>query len=63
MRVPVLAAALLKACRQIDKMEREPITTFRYRRYHEAYPWLALAAFLCLALVLSLEATIWRRLP
>jgi Ca-activated chloride channel family protein len=55
--------ALLDACRVLDRLERNRIQSFQYRRYHEAYPWLALGAFLCLILALSLEATLWRRLP
>jgi Ca-activated chloride channel family protein len=56
-------AALLKACRAIDKMERSAIQSFQYRRYHEAYPWLGLASFVLFAGALGLEMTLWRRLP
>jgi Ca-activated chloride channel family protein len=56
-------AALVDACRSIDRLERASIQSFQYRRYHEAYPWLALGAFACLALVLTLEMTLWRRIP
>jgi len=56
-------AALLEACRTIDQLERANIHSFQYRRYHEGYPWFALASFACLALVLGLEMTVWRRLP
>jgi Ca-activated chloride channel family protein len=56
-------AALLKACRAIDKLERSPIQSFQYRRYHEAYPWLGLASFVLFAGALALEMTLWRRLP
>jgi Ca-activated chloride channel family protein len=56
-------SALVDACKAIDRLERVPIESFQYRRYHEAYPWLALAAFVTLALVLALEMTVWRRIP
>jgi Ca-activated chloride channel family protein len=55
--------ALLAACQAIDRLERTTIASFQYRRYHEAYPWLALAAFVLFVLALALERTIWRRLP
>jgi Ca-activated chloride channel family protein len=54
---------LLAACRDIDALERSDIRSFQYRRYHEAYPWLALASFVSLCLALVLEQTLWRRLP
>jgi Ca-activated chloride channel family protein len=56
-------AALLEACHTIDHLERDPIRSFRYRRHHEAYPWLALAAFVLFAVALGLDLTVWRRLP
>jgi Ca-activated chloride channel family protein len=56
-------AGLLAACRDIDALERADIQSFQYRRYHESYPWFALAAFgVCLG-VLALEMTVWRRIP
>jgi Ca-activated chloride channel family protein len=56
-------AGLLAACRSIDALERTDIQSFQYRRYHEAYPWLALAAFALWCLALGLDLTLWRRLP
>jgi Ca-activated chloride channel family protein len=56
-------AALLAACHAIDREERTRTPSFFYRRYHEAYPWLALASFVGLTLTWTLESTIWRRLP
>jgi Ca-activated chloride channel family protein len=56
-------AGLLAACRAIDRLERTDIQSFQYRRYHEAYPWFALAAFVLLCTALGLEMTVWRRLP
>jgi Ca-activated chloride channel homolog len=55
--------ALLNACRAIDTQERTDIQSFQYRRYHEGYPWFALAAFVLLSCTLSLERTVWRRAP
>jgi hypothetical protein len=56
-------AALLDACRAIDRLERSQVRSFQKWRYHEGYPWFALAAFACWVLVLALERTVWRRLP
>jgi Ca-activated chloride channel family protein len=54
---------LLDACRAIDAVERTDIQSFQYRRYHEGYPWFALASFVLLAAALGLEQTLWRRIP
>jgi Ca-activated chloride channel family protein len=54
---------LLRACRKIDQKERTSIASFQYRKYHEGYPWFALASFVLFVLALCLERTIWRRLP
>jgi Ca-activated chloride channel family protein len=54
---------LLSACRAIDELERSDLQSFQYRRYHEAYPWFALAAFVLFGAALALERTIWRRIP
>jgi Ca-activated chloride channel family protein len=56
-------AQLLEVCRQIDAMERQPIVSSVYRRYHEYYPWLALAAVALAALAFALDQTVWRRVP
>lgn len=56
-------AALLDATRAIDRFERVPITSFQYRRYHEAYPWLTLSAFVLFWTAATLDVTLWRRLP
>jgi Ca-activated chloride channel family protein len=56
-------AALVAACRTIDRLERTTIESFQYRRYHEACSWLALASFVFFVLALLLERTLWRRLP
>jgi Ca-activated chloride channel family protein len=54
---------LLQVCRKIDSLERDPIESPQYRRYHEAYPWFGLGSFVCLIAVSILEATFWRRVP
>jgi Ca-activated chloride channel family protein len=56
-------AALVEACQAIDRLERDRIESFQYRRYHEGYPWFALASFVLFALALALEMTLWRRVP
>lgn len=54
---------LLKAYESIDRLERERILSFQYRRYHEGFAWFALAALVLSLGVIGLEATIWRRVP
>jgi Ca-activated chloride channel homolog len=56
-------AALTQAMSGIDRLERDLIESYRYRRYAEAYPWLALAGLTCWLAVLGLEATWWRKTP
>jgi Ca-activated chloride channel family protein len=56
-------SSLLAACREMDQLERTPVKSFQYRRYHEGYPWFGLAALLCWTVALALERTIWRRFP
>ncbi|WP_161968130.1 vWA domain-containing protein [Fimbriiglobus ruber] len=46
--------------REIDALERQPVETFRFRRYHEFYPWCAVAAVLFLAVAGLMERTWWR---
>lgn len=54
---------LLKAYEQIDRLERERILSFQYRRYYEAFHWFALAALACWLTLIALEATAWRKVP
>jgi Ca-activated chloride channel homolog len=54
---------LLAACRAIDDLERTPIQSFQYRKYHELQVWFALAAFVVLVLGFVLDRTVWRKLP
>ncbi len=54
---------LMEACRSIDALERLPIQSFQYRKYHEMYVWCGLAAFGALSLNFMLERTVWRKLP
>ena len=56
-------AALLEVYREIDRREREPVKSNQFRRYHEGYPWFALASFVLFAGALVLEMTVWRRVP
>ncbi len=56
-------AALTEALGEIDRLERDVIQSFEYRRYREGYPWFALAALLCWLVLATLEATRWRRVP
>jgi Ca-activated chloride channel family protein len=54
---------LLTVCRRIDRLERQEIQSFQYRRYYEGYPWCALGSFVFLVTLYVLEWTVWRRLP
>lgn len=54
---------LLNALHDIDDLERSDLRSFQYRRYHEGYPWFALAAFVLFSLALGLERTLWRSVP
>ncbi|MCS7020965.1 MAG: VWA domain-containing protein [Gemmataceae bacterium] len=56
-------AALRQAFRQLDALERSPMTTFLYRRYYEYYPYPLATAGLILLGVLLLETTRWRTMP
>jgi Ca-activated chloride channel family protein len=56
-------AKLLEACQTIDRLERDTIHSPQFRRYHEAYPWFALASFVIFLTVLMLDMTFWRRVP
>ncbi len=55
--------SLLEVYRLIDAKERARIESFQYRRYHEGYPWFALASFVLLMSALVLDLTLWRRIP
>jgi Ca-activated chloride channel family protein len=54
---------LLDALARIDRLERTRIESFQYRRYHEGYPWCALASFVLFLGAMGMEMTFWRRLP
>jgi Ca-activated chloride channel family protein len=55
--------ALLGACREIDKLERRPIQSFRYQRYRNIHTPFGLAAVVLLLLARLLDATAGRRIP
>jgi Ca-activated chloride channel family protein len=55
--------ALLDVCGEIDRLERQPIESFQYRRFLELYPWFGLAALVVFVGVSFLEMTIWQRIP
>jgi Ca-activated chloride channel family protein len=56
-------AALIDTLRAIDRLERDRIETFQFRRYHEVYPWFALASFVLIVAAVALDLTLWRRVP
>jgi Ca-activated chloride channel family protein len=57
------SATLLQVCRDIDRLEKQEISSYQYRRYYDAYPWLGLAALIALGGIVFLENTIWQRIP
>jgi Ca-activated chloride channel family protein len=54
---------LLDVCNKIDRLERQEIQSFQYRRYYEAFAWFGLASLLMWLAVFVLEATVWRVIP
>lgn len=58
-----LMEAYGKLNEELDRRDPEQIETYRYRHYLEGFPWFAGVGFMLLALLLSLEMTIWRRFP
>lgn len=56
-------AALLNVCQDIDRLEKNAIQSFQYRRYYEGFPWVGLAALTTLLGLQLLEMTFWQRLP
>jgi Ca-activated chloride channel family protein len=56
-------SSLLTVLREIDSLERQQIQSFQYRRFHEGYPWVALGGLLSLVILLTLEFTVWQRIP
>jgi Ca-activated chloride channel family protein len=57
------ASGLLRAYERIDRLERNRIVSFQYRRYHEGFAWLAGAALAAWLALIALEATAWRKTP
>jgi Ca-activated chloride channel homolog len=48
---------------QIDQLETDTRPTFRYRRYHELAPWLAISALVLFAVNTLFARVLWRTLP
>jgi Ca-activated chloride channel family protein len=55
--------SLLNVYRDIDRLERQPIQSFQYRRYWEGYPWFGLASLVLLVGIQGLEMSWWQKLP
>jgi Ca-activated chloride channel family protein len=56
-------AALVRACAEIDRLQKDVVQGVEYRRYYEAFSWFALAALACWTLAFALESTRWRQVP
>lgn len=54
---------LLAVCQEIDRLEKNELQSFQYRRYHEGYTWFGLAALALGVILQLLEMTVWQRLP
>jgi len=54
---------LLEVCGEIDRLERRPIESFRYRRYREWHAAFGLSAFALLFAAGLIHWTLGRRLP
>jgi Ca-activated chloride channel homolog len=57
------ARGLSRAYESIDRLERERIVSFQYRRYREFFAWFAAAALALWLILIALEATTWRKTP
>jgi Ca-activated chloride channel family protein len=57
------ARGLSRAYESIDRLERERILSYQYRRYHEGFAWFAAAALASWLVMIALEATMWRKTP
>jgi Ca-activated chloride channel family protein len=55
--------SLLQICREIDRMERQEIQSFQYRRYFEGSSLFGLASFVFLTMIGLLELTVLRKAP
>ena len=55
--------SLLQAYQDIDRLERNRILSFQYRRFHELFHGFALAALVCFFAMIVLESTLWRKVP
>jgi Ca-activated chloride channel family protein len=57
------ADTLSKTCQEIDRLERRPIRSFRYRRYRELHTYFGVAALALLVAARVLDVTAGRRFP
>jgi Ca-activated chloride channel homolog len=57
------AKGLYRAYESIDRLERERILAFEYRRYQEGFAWFAGAALAAWVGLIVLESTVWRKTP
>jgi Ca-activated chloride channel family protein len=57
------ADGLIAVYRDIDKLERQEIESFQYRRYYEGFRWFAVAAFTLFVTACVLDRTVWLRVP
>ncbi len=54
---------LRTAFAEIDTLEKVPVVSYRYAKYHPFHVWCGLGAVACVLLAGLLERTLWRRLP
>jgi Ca-activated chloride channel family protein len=56
-------SSLMAVCQTIDRLQRAPVRSFVYAKYHEGYAWFGLAALIVLLIGTALNQTVWRKLP
>lgn len=55
--------SLAQACAEIDRLERDRVQSHQFRRWYEGWVWFALASLAAWFSVVTLESTVWRRIP
>lgn len=57
------AAALLSVCREIDRLERAPVASHEYSRYHEGFAWFGAVSLVLWVGIAACERTLWLSAP
>ena len=54
---------LAVACAEIDRIERDRVPSFQFRRWREGFAWFVVLSIACWLSLHALESTRWRRIP